>query len=344
MSSSSPDELIKRLIEGEVWTAAETSSLFAALVRGELDEILMAALLAGLPPERATVDQLEGAVQALLAAATPFPRPAGPCGDIVGTGGDGLQSLNLSTLAALTAAAAGCPIVKHGNRSISSRSGSFDLLQALGVPFEVAPEVARGQLVQHGITFLLAPAYHPGLRQAAAVRRRLRARTIFHLLGPLVNPARPDRIVLGVARPEWAPRLAEVLRGRGVAQACIVHGSGLDEVAIHGPTQLWMVGTTGIALERVEPADFGIARYPLDELVCGDPGRSHARAGDVLAGRGRPAENAAVAVNTALLLRQFGREDLRENTRLALELLRSGRPAELVRALAATTPTKDEPR
>ncbi len=336
MTPPAPDELMKALIEGRRWSAAETQAFFAALVRGELDEISMAAVIAALPPRHVSADELEGAARALLESATPFPQPEYPFADVVGTGGDGLQTLNISTLAALTAAAGGCRIVKHGNRSVSSSSGSFDLLESLGVPFDIPPQQARSQVDRHGITFLFAPNYHAGLRHAAAVRRRLKARTIFHMLGPLVNPARPPRILLGVARPEWAMPMAEVLRRQGIERGLVVHGSGLDEVAIHGPTQLWDVSPRAIVEYELEPGDFGLESFDLNPLVCPDPQESHRRSREVLAGRGRPAENAAVAVNAALVASLFGREDLPRNTRDALESLRSGAVGALAEKLAET--------
>ena len=334
MTTPAPDELMKALIEGRRWNAAETHSFFAALVRGELDEILMAAVIAALPPGRITVDELEGAARALLEQATPFPRPTTEFADVVGTGGDGLQTLNISTLAALVAATIGCPIVKHGNRSVSSSSGSFDLLESLGIPFQIPPQQARAQIDRHGITFLFAPNYHAGLRHAATVRRRLRARTIFHMLGPLVNPARPPRILLGVARPEWAMPLAEVLRRLGIERGLVVHGSGLDEVAVHGPTQVLDVTPRQIVEYELQPGDFGSGEFSLAQLSCPEAAASHRRARQVLAGQGSPAENAAVAVNAALVARLFGRDDLRENFRVALAALQAGTPGDLVQAMA----------
>ena len=282
-----------------------------------------------------SVDELTGAAEALLEAATPFPRPMYPFADIVGTGGDGHNTINLSTIAAITAAACGCRIVKHGNRSVSSCSGSFDLLESLGVPFDLSPEASRRQVDRHDVCVLFAPRYHAGLRHAAAVRAKLKVRTIFNLLGPLVNPARPPLMLLGVARPDLLETMAGALQRLGCDRALVVHGSGVDEVAVHGPTQVVELDGGQMREYDLAPSDFGSATYPLAALTCQDTRESHRRSADVLAGKGSPAENAAVGVNVSLVMKLFEQSDLRENFARVQDAIVSGRPMQLVQELVA---------
>lgn len=333
MTAREPTQLVQQLLESRRWSAEDARAFFEALVRGELEDVLLSAAVTAIATRDIASEELTGAAQALLAASMQFPRPEFPFADVVGTGGDGLHTLNISTLTAFTAAACGCKMIKHGNRSITSNSGSFDLLQSLGVDGGIGPEEARQQVDRYGVTFLFAPYYHPGLRHAAAVRAKLKFRTVFNLLGPLVNPARPSRILLGVARVQWAMPMAEALRRLGIEQALVVHGAGLDEVAVHAATQVLEVTPHTIVEYELTPEDFGAPRHELAGLTCPDPRLSHARARRVLEGLGSPVENDAVALNTALVLKLFGHHDLAENYRQALESLHSAAPAQLVSAM-----------
>ena len=327
--------LVHQLVAGESLSSAQASQFFTAVVNGEMDDVWLSAALATIKLRGQTAGELAGAAAALLESATTFPRPDEPFADVVGTGGDGHNTINLSTIAAITAAACGARIVKHGNRSISSASGSFDFLEALGVDFDIDPEMARRQFDRHGLCFLFAPRYHAGLRHAGKVRKTLKMRTIFNLLGPLVNPARPPLMLLGVADPVLLEQIAIVLRELGCQSALVVHGSGVDEVAIHGPTSIFEVQGSLITDYAVTPADFGADTYSLDELTCHDTHESHRRSIAVLEGQGGEAENTAVAVNVAMVLKLFGHEDLKQNFASAMHSLQHGRPMELIRELVA---------
>ena len=195
------DEQLNRLLSGHNLNEAESETLFGHLVAGELDETTMAALFVALRLKGETAAELIGAARALRAAAVPFERPDYVFADSCGTGADGSGSINVSTAVAFIAAAAGLPIAKHGNRSITSRCGSADVLEALGARIEVDPALSRAMLDELGFCFLFAPAYHPGLRHAGPVRRRLKVRTIMNFLGPCLNPAHPSVQLLGVADP-----------------------------------------------------------------------------------------------------------------------------------------------
>lgn len=327
--------LVHQLVAGQSLTADQSHQFFSAVVNGQVDEVWLSAAVSTIKLRGQTAEELAGAAAALLESAALFPRPDYPFADVVGTGGDGHNTINLSTIAAITAATCGAKIVKHGNRSISSASGSFDLLEALGVDFDIDAESAREQVDAQGLCFLFAPRYHAGLRHAGHVRKKLKMRTIFNLLGPLVNPARPPLMLLGVADPGLLDQIADVLAMLQCRSALVVHGSGVDEVAIHGPTSVVELQDGEISKYEVAPADFDAPTCQLDQLTCDDTVESHRRSIAVLEGQGNDAENAAVAVNVAMVLKLFGHDDLKQNYAAAIESLQGGTPMELIRKLVA---------
>lgn len=253
----SADDALAELAAGRDLTRAQSRALFAALVEGALDEPAIEAMLIGLRCKGETAEELIGAATALRAADVDFARPDYLFADSCGTGGDGSGSINVSTAVAFVAAAAGLPVAKHGNRSFSSKCGSADVLELMGAKLELDPARSRKILDETGFCFLFAPAYHPGLRHAGPVRRRLKVRTVMNLLGPCLNPAEPPVQLLGVADPSLLEKVATVLRQLGVRRALVVHGSGLDEVAIHGPTQ-----AVRLADGEIEPLTFTPAPPP----------------------------------------------------------------------------------
>jgi len=272
-----------------------------------------------------TADEMIGAAHALSAAAEPFDRPDYLFADCCGTGGDGSGLINVSTATAFVAAAADLPIAKHGNRSVSSKCGSADVLEAVGAKIDVPTKAARRLLDETGFCFLFAPAYHPGMKHAALVRRQLSVRTVMNLLGPCINPARPPVQLLGVADPKMLRRIAETLDALGVEEALVVHGSGLDEVALHGDTRAIRLSNGDITELQIVPEDAGLERAPLNVVTGGGPAENAARLQALLAGRGAQAENDIVILNTAALLHTAGRAPtLREAADHAREALLSG--------------------
>jgi anthranilate phosphoribosyltransferase len=280
----------------------ESFAAFSSLIGGELEELEIAALLGAMKTRGETPEEIAGAAQALRAAAVPFPKPDYPVADTCGTGGDGAGTINISTAAAFVAAEAGVAVAKHGNRATSSRCGSADLLEALGVTLEVSPATARRCLDQVGLCFLFAPAYHPGVRRATAVRRALKTRTLFNLLGPLANPAHPELQVMGVYDPRLVRPLADTLRTLGAHAALVVHGGGLDEIALHGPTTAALLRDGAIQTLTLDPEDAGFERAPIAALAGGEPAEGAAWLDRLLAGRGDPVHRAAVAINAGALL------------------------------------------
>lgn len=333
-----PSALLARLCLGESLSSEASQALFGALVAGQLKEAEIAALLVALKLKGETRAELIGAARALREAALPFARPDYSFADCCGTGGDGSGSINLSTAVAFVAAAAGLPVAKHGNRSVTSRCGSADVLEALGVRLEAEPEVSRSALDQIGICFLFAPQYHPGLRHAAPVRKALKVRTVMNMLGPCVNPARPDVQLLGVADTSLLEPVAETLAGLGVRDALVVHGSGLDEVALHGETAAILVRDGALLPMTLSPEEADIERTSAEALGGGEREENAERLRALLMGRGARADADAVALNTgALLMTASKAGSLKEGTDLARQAIASGEPYRRLQALVEIT-------
>ncbi|MGH7057799.1 MAG: anthranilate phosphoribosyltransferase, partial [Acetobacteraceae bacterium] len=274
------------------------------------------------------------AARALRAGARPFPRPDYFFADSCGTGGDGRGTLNVSSGVAFCAAACGLPIAKHGNRSVSSRSGSADVLEALGVNVRADATSARRCLDEAGVAFLFAPDYHPGIAHAMPVRRALATRTLFNVLGPLVNPARPPCQLAGVYEERLVVPVAEALAALGVECALVVHGAGLDEIALHGPTAAARVWNGRIETLTLAPDQAGLNRRPLEALAGGTPEENAAALAAVLAGERADAYAEAIALNTGALLWIAGRaEDLTAGVAQAWLALRNGRAGERLERL-----------
>ena len=326
--------IINKLYEQQALTQDESQALFDYIIRGECEQPLMAAALTALKIKGETPDEIVGAVRALVANASPFPRPDYDFADIVGTGGDGANTINISTTSAFVAAACGVKVAKHGNRGVSSKSGSSDLLSAFGINMEMSAQDTRQALDDLGVAFLFAPQYHGGFRHAAPVRQSMKTRTIFNILGPLINPARPNIQLMGVYSPELVRPIAETMVQMGLKRAAVVHGSGLDEVAIHGDTLVAEIKDGEIVEYTLTPQDFGLDSYPLQAIEGGDPQENRLIIENILTGKGTSAQVAAVAVNVALLLRMFGFEDLKANAQQAIDVMNSGKAFDLVQQLA----------
>lgn len=304
-SSIHYSNLLETLCRGEHLTESAVEALFHAVFAGDIDAVRLGAVLAALKAKGETPAEIRGAARAMLSAAAPFPRPAGiEIGEIVGTGGDGAQTINVSTTAAIAAAGAGLFIAKHGNRAVSSLSGASDVLTALGAEVAVTPQEAARTLAETGFTFCFAPVYHPAMKFAAPVRNAMGVRTIFNCLGPLTNPAHPDYALIGVYDPSLLKPMAETLKGLGVKRAFVVHGAGTDEVAVHGTTFAVELTEDGALYERTfTPGDFGVTTvYTAADLKGGSPEVNARIAEAVLSGGGTGAQQDVVAANLALLL------------------------------------------
>ncbi|HYJ53610.1 MAG TPA: anthranilate phosphoribosyltransferase [Allosphingosinicella sp.] len=319
------EDALARLYAGDSLNQAEAESLFAALVEGRLDEPSIAAMLVALRIRGETGDELIGAARALRAADLHFERPDYLFADSCGTGGDGSGTINLSTAVAFVAAAAGLPVAKHGNRSVTSRCGSADVLEHLGVKIDASPDTSRRALDAAGICFLFAPLYHPGLRHAGPVRRALGIRTIMNVLGPCLNPAEPPVQLLGVAEERLLEPVALTLAALGVERAMVVHGAGLDEVALHGETKAVLMQGGAIEHLSFSPEDVGFARTPLARIQGGGPEENAERLKALLFGYGSPAEKQATAMNAGALLFAAGKAgSLRDGVEEAFRIVSTG--------------------
>lgn len=327
------DNILTQLFEKQSLSQQQSAQFFSAVVKGEVLPEQLAAALIALKLKGESIDEITGAVTALLAAAEPFPTPDYPIADIVGTGGDGANTINISTASAIVAASLGLKIAKHGNRSVSSKTGASDLLSILGVNVQMPAEKARQALDEIGLAFIFAPQYHKGFKFAVPVRQILKTRTIFNILGPLINPADPKRQLLGVYAPELLKPYVETNARLNHQHSIIVHGCGLDEVAIHGKTQVAELREGKIEYYDLSPKDFGFNPQPLESLRGGEPAENAQIITALLQGKGKAAHNQAVAMNTALLMKLFGYDDLKQNAQQVLDQLASGKAFDTLQRL-----------
>lgn len=326
-------QIVGRLLSGEILSDDEAADLVGYLTSEDLDPAVAAASLAALRTRGETASEVRVFAERLRdLALRPEIGDTSNTVDVVGTGGDSSGSHNLSTGAALLAAAAGAEVVKHGNRSVSSRSGSFDVLMSLGMSLPWDASRAGEVFAATGFTFLFAPAFHPAMKSVAPVRQALGARTIFNLVGPLANPARTPYLVVGAFSTEAARMMADTLSGMDIKRAFVVHGEpGWDEPTPVGPYLLYDV-TPGNVDEGVEdPADFGLARCAPEDLIGGEPDENAEAIRRVFAGEPGPHRDALV-LGAALALRVTG-SDSAASLKRAEEAIDSGAAAALLARL-----------
>jgi anthranilate phosphoribosyltransferase len=339
---------------------AEARDVMAEVLAGNCTDAQIAALLLALRMKSETVEEIVGFAEAIRAAATPLPASekvsannSGPLAlsgtgrdalaesslvDTSGTGGDACGTFNISTATAFVTAGAGVRVAKHGNRSISSKCGSADVMEALGVNIQLSPERAAQCLRQVGICFLYAPDLHSSMKQVQKVRRELRLRTMFNLLGPLTNPARASGQVVGVYALEMVEKLAEALSMLGLHRALVVHGlDGLDEITITGATRIAEARDGKVRSYEVDPEDFGMPRATLADLSGGDATENAAIVREVLSGK-QSARRDVVVLNSAAALVAAGRADhLADAIPLAAKSIDSGAAAAKLAALVGFT-------
>ncbi|QIR14205.1 anthranilate phosphoribosyltransferase [Shewanella aestuarii] len=342
MTNEPTQVLLDTLYQGNPLTRQQSASLFADIVGGNMDPIAMAGMLIALKMRGETIDEIAGAADALRQAAKAFPRSEESLSsgvvDIVGTGGDGFNTINISTTAAFVAAAAGAKVAKHGNRGVSSKSGSSDLLSHCGIALTMSPQGASDAIDTLGLCFLFAPHYHAGVRHAVPVRQALKTRTIFNILGPLINPAKPEFMLLGVYSPTLLKPIVNVLNALGVKRAMVVHGSGLDEVALHGITQVAELNNGKVHFYDLSPEDLGVIHADINQLTGGEPSDNALITKAILQGNGSDAQRDAVAINAGCALYVSGVADsVKAGTQLALQTLASGKGYQVLTQLAAAS-------
>jgi len=329
--------ILKRVAAGESLDADASARAFTAIMAGEIAEAQLAAFLTALAVRKPSVAEITGAVTAMRAAMKTVVAPAGAI-DLVGTGGDGHCTLNISSAASFVAAACGVPIAKHGNRNMSSRTGAADVLEALGVKIDLTPEGARVCIEETGVCFLFAQGFHPAMKHVTPVRRALGFRTIFNLLGPLSNPASVKRQLLGVYALEWMEPVAKVLGTLGAEKAWVVHGNdGLDELSISDITHVAVLDHGRVAIGTVAPEDAGLPRWPLAAVKGGEAKENAAALTRLLDGE-RGAYRDIVLLNTAAALMVADKaESLREGARLAAQAIDDGAAKRVLEKLVAVS-------
>jgi len=316
--------IIGKVATGASLSREEAASAFDAMMSGEATPSQMGGLLMALRVRGETVDEITGAVSAMRSKMLTVDAPADAV-DIVGTGGDGSGSVNVSTCAAFIVSGTGLPVAKHGNRALSSRSGAADVLASLGVKIDLRPEQVGRCVRECGIGFMFAPAHHPAMKNVGPTRVELATRTIFNLLGPLSNPAGVKRQMVGVFSRQWVQPLAQVLKNLGSESAWVVHGSdGLDEITLTGPTFVSALQNGEIRNFEVTPEDAGLSRCEPGALKGGDADANAIALQSVLSGKPSPYRDVAL-MNAAAALVVAGRaKDLKEGVAIGTKSLDSG--------------------
>jgi anthranilate phosphoribosyltransferase len=318
-------EALGRLLDGQDLDRDEARRVMGTIMEGEATPAQIGGFLVALRLKGETADEIAGCAEAMREHVLPVRPRRDDLVDTAGTGGDGARTFNISTAAALVAAAAGAGVAKHGNRAVSSSSGSADVLEALGFSLELRPERIERSIDELGFGFLFAPTHHPAMRHAAPGRRELATRTVFNVLGPLTNPAGARAAVVGVYAPELVPTIADVLLRLGATRAFVVHGAGgVDELSPAGPNLVCEVADGEVRRREIDPLDLGVPRSAPEELRGGDPEENAKTIRDIFAGANGGRRD-AVLLNAAGAIAAGGlAKDLQEGLGLAREALDSG--------------------
>ena len=326
-------QAIGKVASGQTLSQDEAAEAFELVMSGTATPAQIGALLMALRVRGETADEIAGAARALRAHALPVRAPDGAV-DTCGTGGDAKGTFNISTCAAFVVAGAGVPVAKHGNRSISSRCGSADVLSALGVNIEASPETISRCIAECGLGFMFAPAHHAAMRHVASVRTELGTRTIFNLLGPLANPAGTKYQVVGVFAAEWVEPIAQVLGLLGVERAWVVHGSdGLDELTTTGISDVAVLDTGQVSTFKISPRNGGLPEARPEDLIGGDAVENAAHVRAVLQGMQGPFRDIVLLNAGAALLVAGKAKTLREGVAVAAQSIDTGKAAGVLDAL-----------
>jgi anthranilate phosphoribosyltransferase len=329
-------EALARLLDGRDLSRDDARAVMEEVMRGEATPAQIGGFLVALRLKGETAAEITGCAEAMRAHVLAVRPQRQDLVDTAGTGGDGARTFNISTAAALVAAAAGAGVAKHGNRAVSSASGSADVLEALGFRLDLSPKRIERSIDELGFGFLFAPSHHPAMRHAAPVRRELAARTVFNVLGPLTNPAGARAQVVGVYAPELVPTIASVLARLGARRAFVVHGAGgVDELSPAGPNLVCEVRSGRVHRREIDPLEFGVPRCRPTDLAGGSPAENGAAVREIFAGAPGP-KREAVLLNAAGAIAAGGHaRDLPEGYRIAAQAVDSGAAAERLDLLVA---------
>ncbi|WP_336002340.1 anthranilate phosphoribosyltransferase [Halorientalis halophila] len=326
---------IERVTEGEDLTVAESREAATAVFE-DATEAQIGALLSALRAKGETEDEIAGFAQGMREAARTIEPDRSPLVDTCGTGGDDYDTINVSTTSAIVASGAGVPIAKHGNYSVSSSSGSADVLEVAGVNVEAEPPAVEAAIEDDGIGFMLAPVFHPAMKAVIGPRKELGMRTIFNLLGPLTNPAGADAQVLGVYDPDLVPLIANSLTHMPVERAMVVHGAGLDEIGIHDETVVAEVQGESVEEYRLTPADLGLERAPIEDVAGGSPEENAADLRGIVEGDVTGPKQDIILANAGAAVYLAGEaESHRDGVERARQAIEEGRAAEKLADLRA---------
>ncbi len=338
-------QLFEKLTRRDDLTADEAAGAMDAIMEEQATPSQMAALLMGLAMKGERPPEIVGLARAMRRHSVPFMPTCDDAIDVCGTGGDRAGTFNISSVTALVVAAAGVPVAKHGNKSVSSRCGSADVFEALGVETAAPVSAVRRSLDEAGIAFLFAPSFHPSMRHAAGVRKELGLRTAFNLLGPLTNPARPRRQLVGVPRPELTELIARALAMLGSERAWVVHGAdGLDEISTTGYTKVSECRDGAVNTFYVHPADAGLRKAARSALSGGDSAENAAIARRILDGERGPRRDIVLLNGAAALLVAGVARDLTEGLAVAQAALDDGRAAATLAAMVKASKADAEPK
>jgi len=319
---------ISSLVEGRDLSREESEEVMAMIMRGEATSTQIGSFLTALRMKGEAVEELASFARVMRQfAITISPRVKGSLVDTCGTGGDAVKTFNISTLSAFVAAGAGVPVAKHGNRSVTSKSGSADLLEALGVNLDLEPREVEKVIENTGLGFMFAPLFHGAMKHAVKPRKEIGIRTAFNILGPLTNPANADAQVLGVFMPQLTEVMCRVLYDLGLKRALVLHGmAGLDEISIYGETKISELKDNTIDTYRITPGDFGVEESKLSEVRGGSPSENAEITLSILEGREEGPKRDIVVINSAAAIYVGGKaKSLEQGVDLALESIDSGR-------------------
>lgn len=331
-------ELLSKVSANQDLTYEEAKTAVDEIMSGDVPQSVIGAFLTALSMKGETEDEIAGAADGMRSKAVPFELGCHAL-DVVGTGGDKSNSFNISTTAGLVAAAAGVTIAKHGNRAASSKSGTADCLEALGVKIDCEPEVMKKSLKENNIVFFFAQKYHSAMRFVGPVRKEIGIRTVFNILGPLTNPGKADRMLLGVFSEAYVEKIAKALIKLGVTDAMVVYGmDGLDEISACGETKVAEVRGDDIKYYTIKPEDFGFERVTKEDLLGGTPEENAAITTAILKGEGTYAQKMAVALNAGACI--YVEKDgitLADGIKEAQEIMASGKGYDVLQGFIKTT-------
>lgn len=325
--SLSNEEILEELMGQVKLKQGVMAELMERILTTSMPASQIAAALVLMRAKGTRALELGEAARVALNKASTLEKPDYPIGDIVGTGGDGHNTINVSTMASLTVASLGMPVAKHGHVSVSSKCGAADVLSVLGLKMELSRADSRKTLDEHGWCFLFAPNFHPSFKAVKEVRAELKIKTIFNVLGPLVNPWSPPFMVLGVYDPDLLEPYIDALHFLGRQKALVVHGSGLDEIALHGPTTCLLLENNKIERFTISPSDLGLKEASIDSIRGGDPHENALDCKKILGGEGTLAKTSIVAAGAGALLWLGGHtKSLKDGVAMAMSALKEGRP------------------